>query len=344
MVWIPGGALVAGTSPDSLPRVPDAEMPGEQVILKGFYVDVFAYPNEEGAIRLTQIDQEQAAKLCGAQGKRLCSELEWERACKGADNFSYEYGDRYNPERCGTGGEAHSLPNGLRVGCASGFGVRDMHGGTWEWTSSPWGRGVGGEFVSVRGGNGQDGELVGRCAHAVAQSPKARSPSIGLRCCAGPRNEAEVVLHIERGPKLEHQAPTDAAVARWVLDHAPRESAQLFGELESMKVDRTWLWRPTGNEQLIVVGGCARSGKRSACGVLVARRTLDRCRVLASASSARWTPTLFVDQDARDLWLVGGDVRGRFRVLLRYEWGRVHVGPPERKILRRVSRKHRGRK
>lgn len=332
MVWVPGGALVAGTKPDSLPRVADAEMPGEQVILKGFYIDVFGYPNEEGAIRLTHVDQEQASRLCGAEGKRLCSELEWERACKGPDNLEYEYGHRHNAERCGTGTDARNLPNGLLVGCVSGFGVRDMHGGAWEWTSSPWGRAVGGQLVSVRGGNGHDGELVGRCANAVPESPRAKSSSLGLRCCAGPRNDAEVALRIERGPKLERQEPIDAPTARLVLDSAPPESSALFGNLGNVKVERTWVWRPIGNERLVAVGACARSGKRIACGVLVARRTLNRCHVLAWASSARWVPSLFVDQDARDLWLLGGDGRGRFRVLLRYAWGRVHAGPPERRI------------
>jgi sulfatase modifying factor 1 len=339
MAWIPGGALVAGTKPDSLPRAPDAEMPGEQVILKGYYIDVFAYPNEEGAIRLTNVDQAQASRLCRAQDKRLCSELEWERACKGPDNWVYEYGDRYNAERCGTGTEARNLPNGLRVGCSSGFGVRDMHGGAWEWTSSPWGRGVGGRLVTVRGGNGQDGELIGRCANAASESPRARSSSIGFRCCAGPRNEAEVALRIERGPKLERQEPTDTATARLVLDGAPPEVAQFFGDMNAVKIQRTWVWRPTGNEKLVGVGACARSGRRTACGVLVARRTLNRCRNLAWASSGRWVPSLHVDHDARDVWLLGGDARGRFRVLLRYAWGRVHVGPPERRIPRSRRRR-----
>ena len=53
MVWIPRGPLVAGTPEGSLPRVADEEMPGEQVILKGYYIDVFPYPNEEGAIPLS---------------------------------------------------------------------------------------------------------------------------------------------------------------------------------------------------------------------------------------------------------------------------------------------------
>src|SRR5213076_2897444 len=52
MVWIPPGALVAGTPTGVLPRIPDQEMAGEQVILKGFFMSIYAYPNEEGAIPL----------------------------------------------------------------------------------------------------------------------------------------------------------------------------------------------------------------------------------------------------------------------------------------------------
>ena len=64
MVWIPPGPLVAGTPPDRLPRIADEEMPGEQVILKAYYIDVFPFPNEEGAIPLTNVAQSEAAKLC----------------------------------------------------------------------------------------------------------------------------------------------------------------------------------------------------------------------------------------------------------------------------------------
>ena len=41
MVWIPPGVLIAGTPLDKLPRVADEEMAGEQVVMRGFYVDVF---------------------------------------------------------------------------------------------------------------------------------------------------------------------------------------------------------------------------------------------------------------------------------------------------------------
>ena len=64
MVWIPAGALVAGTPPDAFPRLADEEIPGEQFILGGFYVDVYPYPNEEGATPLTSVSRDEARTLC----------------------------------------------------------------------------------------------------------------------------------------------------------------------------------------------------------------------------------------------------------------------------------------
>ena len=171
MSWIPGGPLVTGTPEDSLPRIADEEMPGEQVILKGFYIDVFPYPNEEGAIPLSNVTRDAAAALCAERGKRLCSELEWERACKGPQNRRYEYGEVYRAERCGTGAQPMMRPTGIRVACRSDFGVRDMHGGAFEWTSSPWGRGSTTGLAALRGGDGLQGDVMGRCANAVPGRP-----------------------------------------------------------------------------------------------------------------------------------------------------------------------------
>ena len=38
MVWIPKGTLIVGTPLDKTPRVADAEMAGEQVVMGGFYI------------------------------------------------------------------------------------------------------------------------------------------------------------------------------------------------------------------------------------------------------------------------------------------------------------------
>jgi len=332
MAFIPPGALVAGTPPDSLPRIADEEMPGEQVILGGFYIDLFPHPNEEGAIPLTNVSQTEAQGLCMEQGKRLCTELEWERACKGPNNTVYEYGDQYRPDACGTGTAPALRPSGLRIGCSSEFGVRDLHGGVWEWTSSGWGRGSTRALSTVRGGNAPAGELVGRCANAMGRPADSKTGVVGFRCCAGGANSAEVVFDVVRGRQtLQPGTSVDKKLAKRLIEHLPEEARKDTGGRD-LTIDRRWTWRPIGNEELVVMGGCAGLGQRPACGMIVARVVLDRPNVLAWASSGHWTPVLKSDVDARDLWMFGGDDLGSFRRLVGYVWGRVNVGPKERKI------------
>ena len=332
MLWIPRGPLVAGTPEGSLPRVADEEMPGEQVILKGYYIDVFPYPNEEGAIPLTNVAQDAALALCTEHGKRLCSELEWERACKGPDNARYEYGDAYRAERCGTGALPVMRPTGIRVACRSGFGVRDMHGGAWEWTSSDWGRGAGTGLVSVRGGNSPEGELVGRCANARAQKPTQSAGTTGFRCCAGPLNPVEVVLDIKRGPELKLNDRIDKPKLAMILEALPSEASTQLGEGSAISVDHQWLWRPIGNEELIATRLCSGLGQRPACGVLINRMVLGRPSVLAWASSRHWLPSLEIDRDARDLWMIGGDETGTYQRLIQYRFGTVSVTAEEHRV------------
>jgi sulfatase modifying factor 1 len=165
MLWIPSGVLRAGSGVDEVPRVADAELPGVEVPLGGFYVDVLAWPNEPGAIATTDVTRDDATRLCESKAKRLCSELEWERACKGPDHTRYEYGSAYDARVCGAGAHPESSsqrPSGQRPGCRSGFGARDMHGGVSEWTDSRWGRGAAHDLGVVRGGNDVAGELVTR--------------------------------------------------------------------------------------------------------------------------------------------------------------------------------------
>src|SRR5262245_8739622 len=60
MAWVPEGALVAGTPEGRVPRIADQEMAGQQLVLHGFFIDLFAYPNEEGAIPRTGVTQAEA--------------------------------------------------------------------------------------------------------------------------------------------------------------------------------------------------------------------------------------------------------------------------------------------
>jgi sulfatase modifying factor 1 len=332
MVWIPPGALVVGTPEDSYPRLADEEIPGEQVIISGYYIDTYAYPNEEGAIPLTNVARDEAAKLCEERDKRLCSELEWERACKGPENRLYEYGDRYRPEPCGTGTQPLLRPSGLRVSCRSDFGVRDLHGGAWEWTRSPFGRGSTRELAAVRGGNAPAGELVGRCANTIGRAPDSRSPSIGFRCCTGPDVVPEVELVIRHARKLEARERLDPALAPRLLEVLPEEAKRDLARHGKAEPDKMWSWWPLGNDELVLLSVCAGTGRRASCGVLIARVLLGKPAALAWAEGGTWQPMLRAENDPRDIWLLGGDDPGAFRRRISYVWGRVGVGPRERRI------------
>ncbi len=264
MAYIPDGALVAGTPPNRLPRVADAEMQGEQVVLHGFYIDLFPYPNEEGAIPLTNVSREQAEVLCTERGKRLCTELEWERACKGPENRVYEYGDQYRSEHCGTGVDPGLRPTGLRVGCRSDFGVRDLHGGVFEWTASKWNRGSTGELYAVRGGNGTAGEVIGRCANGRAFEAATKSGAIGLRCCAGAPNGAEVTLSVGKVRHLEPVGRVDKKLEARLRPLLPDDVKAALGKNKKPRFDRAWIWRPVVNDAILCrhpVHGHARASR-----------------------------------------------------------------------------------
>jgi formylglycine-generating enzyme len=332
MVWIPPGALVAGTPSAELPRKVDEEMRGEQVILHGYYVDVFPYPNEEGAIPLTNVTQSEASALCVERGKRLCSELEWERACKGPGNHLYEYGQRHRPDRCGTGVEPSLRPAGLRVGCRSDFGVRDMHGGAFEWTSSRWARGSTAEAFTVRGGNATAGEVAARCANGEARAKDTKSGVIGFRCCAGPENEAEVTLDVRSGKPLEEFLRIEKQRSTKILRALPEEARTALARGGAPRVERLWVWRPVRNEELEVVSVCSGLGIRPACGLLITRDQLGVSEYVGWAPSGLFIASLHQEPDPKDVWMLGGDEVGRFKRLIGYAWGRVTVHAEDRHV------------
>jgi formylglycine-generating enzyme len=331
MSYIPPGALVAGSAPNSLPRRPDRELPGEQLMMKGFYVDRFAYPNEEGAIPLTNVSQSEALALCQKVNKRLCTELEWERACKGPANSNYAWGDKYRPDVCQLGATIQPRPSGMRVGCHSDFGVYDMHGGVFEWTSSAFRRGASDGKVTLRGGNGIAGELMGRCANAESTDPNTRSQEIGFRCCAGPENAATVVIAGTRGDAIERiDRPSDSQFRRLLAELHGEEAATLSDR--KLSIHRAFLWRPISNEQLLMFTACTDGPLPHRCGLLVGRDAPSQPAALGWASTGYVPSSLHMDEHSESIWLLGLDAQGRFKRQVRYQAGLVLVGPIERRV------------
>jgi len=328
MVWVPAGPLVVGTAPNTYPRRPDRELAGEQVVMHGYYIDKLPYPNEEGAIPSTNITQSNARALCEKQHKRLCTELEWERACKGPAQHTFEYGEHYREDVCATGTVVVPRPSGFNVGCQSDFGVHDMHGGVYEWTDSAWGRGnTNPNKVVIRGGNDVTAEVVARCANAEPRSPESQGVSVGFRCCAGPVNEVQVQMRVEHGPPVAALSPDPGLLGRLISNLTPAASKEL-GDATFAPVFSV-AWRPIGNERLVALSICSQKRALQRCAVLVGRDTPGMPTVLGAANTGFFPSKLYVDEYARDAWVLGTDARGPFRRLLRYNWGRLDVGPRE---------------
>lgn len=178
-------------------------------------VSPFAHPEDtqvlvalsvEGVTPQGHIDQLQAADACSMAGKRLCSNTEWLRACRGSTSQTYPYGNALEPGRCNDDRDCHpavqlfesndsfvwsslghacisQLPEGLAVTgeystCTTDEGALDMMGNLHEWTSDPAGTFRGGFYVdTVINGAG--------CGYATtAHDVYHHDYSTGFRCCA----------------------------------------------------------------------------------------------------------------------------------------------------------------
>jgi formylglycine-generating enzyme required for sulfatase activity len=252
VISIPAGTLVAGSACGDHPRLPSEELPGVKFEMNAFDIDQHPYPNQAGARPRTGVTREEAQKLCTARGRRLCTELEWERACKGPKNTMYEYGNRFDAKKC----PSAASPSGSsdHPECKSAFGVEAMHGSQWEWTASAWGRGGDADLVTLRGGFGSSPYAHMRCANVKASLPGASDGSIGFRCCGGTANTASVDIPAPDAPLevVEAVSPIEDAVAAR-FTNALRNGGVPTQEGTAYEFTRAWRWRPVVHEELFVI-------------------------------------------------------------------------------------------
>ena len=107
----------------------------------------------------------------------MCSEDEWEKACKGPGNARWPYGNVFDANACNTeddtGEDRVISPSGRFAKCRSGFGVADLSGNASEWTS---------EKV-IKGGSFGRADFAVRCSARQAGTG-GKSSEVGFRCCS----------------------------------------------------------------------------------------------------------------------------------------------------------------
>ncbi len=180
MRLVAAGTFKMGTAADDSMRGFD-EKALSTIEVGAYCIDQFEFPNKRGANPTVNVGFADAKRLCEGKGKRLCSEEEWEKGCKGPGNARWPYGNVFDANACNTEdetGEDRTLsPSGRFAKCRSGFGVADLSGNASEWTADK----------VIKGGSFARADFAVRCSARQAGGAGGKSAEVGFRCCADPK-------------------------------------------------------------------------------------------------------------------------------------------------------------
>lgn len=223
MVQIPGGKFTRGSNH----RLPD-EGPEHIADVKPFQIDKYevtnlqykqfidamkrkspthfrnrTYPDGKADHPVVFVSWDDAKAYCEWAGKRLPTDVEWEKAARGTDGRDYPWGDEFDVNRVNSpvrwkslNMEGDTLPVGAFEGGKSPYGLYDMSGNVWEWTDSWYSQYPGNTWPSenygelyktLKGGSWWDCSYYqcGVSAPVFNRSyfkPNVKNSSFGFRC------------------------------------------------------------------------------------------------------------------------------------------------------------------
>jgi formylglycine-generating enzyme required for sulfatase activity len=139
-----------------------------------------AWPEGKADHPVVQIKWDNASAYAKWAGKRLPTELEWEKAARGTDGRVYPWGNSWDTARCNTSSDGTTPVGKYSPAGDSPYGAADMAGNVWEW--------VGGKaspiLMPLRGGNWLDGSEEASTFYRRMHTPHRKNDFVGFRCAA----------------------------------------------------------------------------------------------------------------------------------------------------------------
>lgn len=168
------------------------EQPWEQV--ERFVWREGAPPPEREDHPVVLVSHDEAAAYCAWRGtivgepRRLPSAAEHEKAARGAEGLTYPWGQVWDRSKLNSrvDGPVDTVPVGSFAEARSPFGVLDLAGNVYQWTSTPWppDAGEASKERTVKGSAWDDYAGVGRGASRHGRPRALRHVIIGFRCAA----------------------------------------------------------------------------------------------------------------------------------------------------------------